>query len=80
MPKTIFTGDNRIVMEALKQARLQAGLKQSELAARIGKDQSWVSLVEGSQRRVDMVEFIEIAKALDVDPVELLREIVGRLG
>ena len=80
MPKTIFTGDNRIVMEALKQARLQAGLKQSELAARIGKDQSWVSLVEGSQRRVDMVEFIEIAKALDVDPVELLREILGRLG
>ncbi|MFA7597182.1 MAG: helix-turn-helix transcriptional regulator [Novosphingobium sp.] len=80
MPKTIFTGDNRTVVEALRQARLQAGLKQAELAARIGKDQSWVSLVEGSQRRVDVVEFIEIAKALDVDPVKLLREILGRLG
>ncbi len=80
MPKTIFTGDNRTVVEALRQARLQAGLKQAELAARIGKDQSWVSLVEGSQRRVDVVEFIEIAKALDVDPVKLLREILGRLS
>ncbi len=79
MPKTIFTGDNRIVVEALKEARLQAGLKQAELAARIGKDQSWVSLVEGSQRRVDVVEFIEIAKALEVDPVALLGGILGRL-
>jgi hypothetical protein len=50
------------------------------LAARVGKDQSWVSLVGGSQRRLDVVEFVEVVRALDGDPVELLREIVGRLG
>lgn len=80
MPKTIFTGANLVVVEAIKAERLRAGLKQEELAARIGKDQSWVSLVENSQRRLDVVEFIQLAEALDVDPAELLREIVGRLG
>lgn len=79
MPKTIFTGANRIVVEALKAERLRAGLKQSELAERIGRDQSWISLIEGSQRRVDVVEFIQLAEALDVDPAALLGEIVGRL-
>ncbi|MHA3791619.1 helix-turn-helix domain-containing protein [Rhizorhabdus wittichii] len=79
MPKSIFTGANLVVVEALKAERLKAGLKQSELAERIGKDQSWISLVEGSQRRVDVVEFIQLAEALDVDPTVLLGEIVGRL-
>lgn len=79
MPKTIFTDANLIVVGALKQERLRAGVKQAELAAKIGKDQSWVSLVEGSQRRVDVVEFIQIARALKVDPNDLLRQIIARI-
>lgn len=79
MPKTIFTGSNQVVVGALRSARLAMGLTQAQLAARMGRDQSWISLIEGSQRRVDVVEFIEMANALDVDPVALLGEIVGRL-
>ncbi|MGD9712995.1 MAG: multiprotein-bridging factor 1 family protein, partial [Thermomicrobiales bacterium] len=52
MPKTIFTGENLAVVQTNKAARLKAGLKQEELAARIGKDQSWLSLVERSQLRL----------------------------
>lgn len=79
MPKTIFTGANKIVVEALRQARLAAGLTQDQLAARIGKDQSHISLIEGSQRRLDVVEFREIAKALGRDPVEMFAEISAKL-
>lgn len=79
MAKTIFTGSNQVVVAALKSARRQAGLKQSELADRLGKDQSWVSLVEGSQRRVDIVEFIDLANALGAEPTELFQQIVLRL-
>lgn len=79
MPKTIFEGENRVVVEAVKNERLRAGLKQEELAERLGKDQSWVSLIENSQRRLDVVEFIKIALALDVAPEVLLAEIVARL-
>ncbi|MGH6697469.1 MAG: helix-turn-helix domain-containing protein [Pseudomonas fluorescens] len=79
MPKTIFTDANLIVIGALKDERLRAGIKQAELAKKIGKDQSWVSLVEGSQRRVDVVEFIQIAKALGADPIDLLRQIIDQM-
>jgi len=79
MPKTIFTDANLIVIGALKDERLRAGIKQAELAKKIGKDQSWVSLVEGSQRRVDVVEFVQIAKALGADPIDLLRQIIDQM-
>lgn len=79
MPKTIFTGANQQVVTMLRQARIDAGLKQSEVAARIGRDQSWISLIEGSQRRVDVVEFIEIARAIGAEPVELFRQLAGRI-
>lgn len=79
MPKTIFTGANQVVVEALRASRLAHGLTQRQLADRIGRDQSWISLIEGSQRRVDVVEFVEISKALGVDPAKLLAEIASRL-
>lgn len=80
MPKTIFTGANRAVVEVVRQARLDAGLTQAQLAARIHRDQSHVSLIEGSQRRLDVVEFFEIARALGRDPVELFGAIAMHLG
>lgn len=79
MPKTIFTGANRAVVEVLKAARLEAGLTQAELADRIERDQSHVSLIEGSQRRLDLVEFHQIARALGRDPVELFAAISAAL-
>lgn len=79
MPKTIFTGANQVVVETLRAYRLANGLTQRQLADRIGRDQSWISLIEGSQRRVDVVEFVEIAKALGVNPAKLLADIAGRL-
>lgn len=79
MPKTIFTDANLIVVGALKDERLRAGMKQAELAKKIGKDQSWVSLVEGSQRRVDVVEFVQLSKAVGADPIELLRQIIDKM-
>ena len=75
MPKTIFTGANQVIVEVLRRTRERSGLTQEELASRIERDQSHVSLIEGSQRRLDLVEFIRIAEALGRDPVDLFREI-----
>jgi transcriptional regulator with XRE-family HTH domain len=80
MPKTIFSGANRAVVEVIRRARLDAGLTQAELAARLGRDQSHISLIEGSQRRLDVVEFYEMARALGADPVELFADVAARLG
>ena len=80
MPKTIFSDENMVVVEVVKAARIAAGLKQTDLAERIEKDQSWVSLVEGSQRRLDVVEFIKLAQALGIRPSTMLDEIVEKIA
>ena len=80
MPKTIFSDENMVVVEVVKAARIAACVKQTDLAERIEKDQSWVSLVEGSQRRLDVVEFIKLAQALDIRPSTMLDEIVEKIA
>jgi transcriptional regulator with XRE-family HTH domain len=65
----------RIVGACLAAARRRANVTQQELAARLGKPQSFVSEYERGQRRVDVVELLVISRALGVDPLELLAEI-----
>jgi transcriptional regulator with XRE-family HTH domain len=60
------------------KARKSAGLTQRELAKRLHKPQSFVAKYEGGERRVDVLEFIEICKAIEADPNKLLRILVQR--
>ncbi|MBT9444554.1 MAG: helix-turn-helix transcriptional regulator [Hyphomonadaceae bacterium] len=79
MPKTVFTGAHRHLVEVLVEARDKAGLTQVELAEKVGKNQKFISLIERSQRRVDVLEFYVLAKAMGADPVKLYAEVVKRL-
>ena len=79
MPKSVFGGAHRHLVETLADARRRSGLTQRELAARLGKDQSFVSLVEGGQRRVDVLEFVAIARALGEEPVTLFSSLYTAL-
>lgn len=77
MPKSIFDGAHFCVVEALISARKRSGLTQAEVAAKIGRDQTVISTIERSQRRVDILEFIALARAMNEDPVALFAEIVA---
>lgn len=79
MPKSVFSGSHRFLVETLIEARRAAGLTQAQVAARVGKDQSFMSLIEGSQRRVDVLEFYALAKAMGADPIELFRAVAAKL-
>ncbi len=79
MPKSVFSGAHSALIETLVEARQRAGITQAELAHRVGKDQSFISIVERSQRRVDVLEFYALARALGADPVALFAEVVRRL-
>lgn len=79
MPKTIFSGEHRHLVDVLVRARKAVGLTQAELGRRIGKNQKFISLIEQSQRRVDVIEFFALAKALRVSPSKLFREVAVRL-
>lgn len=61
-------------------ARNNADLNQEELAEALGKPQSFVSKYENGDRRIDVVEFLAIAKALKADPVQLLRALIKKLS
>jgi transcriptional regulator with XRE-family HTH domain len=63
-------------MEALVSARTQAGLTQRELARRLGRSHSFVGKVESGERRLDVLEFVELAGALGVDPRKLIGQIL----
>lgn len=78
MSKSAFTAAHSALVNALAQTRRDMKLQQAELAAKLGKDQSYISNIERGQRRVDVVEFYAIARAMDVDPIALFSEIVAK--
>jgi len=59
----------------LTDARIKAGLTQIDVAIRLGRPQSFVSKYESGERRLDVVEFLEVCASVEVDPVNLLSEI-----
>ncbi|MEW6543204.1 MAG: helix-turn-helix transcriptional regulator [Nitrospirota bacterium] len=52
-----------------------AGLTQQDLARRLGRPQSYVSKYELRERRLDVIEFVRITRALSADPCEIIRRI-----
>ena len=61
-------------------AREKAVMTQQKLAKRLGTHQSFVAKYEGGERRLDVIEFITIARAIGADPLRLLRTLVQKLG
>jgi transcriptional regulator with XRE-family HTH domain len=64
------------VIAAIVEAREAADLTQRELAAKLRRSDSFVWKIEAGERRVDVLEFIEIANCLSVEPVELMRRVM----
>jgi transcriptional regulator with XRE-family HTH domain len=58
-------------------ARKSAGLTQADLALRLRHHQSLVARIESGERRIDVVELVVLARALDADPASFL-EVVDR--
>lgn len=64
---------------ALKNARLAAQLSQASVAERLSKPQSFVSKYEQGQKQLDVVEFLDIVKAIGADWIEVLAD-AGLVG
>jgi transcriptional regulator with XRE-family HTH domain len=70
--KSVHSPDQTAFCELMVAARKAAGLTQHALAFRLKKPQSFVAKYEGGERRIDVVEFVAIARALDANPIKLL--------
>ena len=75
MRKTLESARHLALIDFLIKKRASAGMTQAELAARLGEYQSFVARLESGQRRVDVVEFLELAEILKFDSAVALQQI-----
>ncbi|GFM51817.1 transcriptional regulator [Pseudomonas cichorii] len=73
--KTIHNTRYQALLQLLLESRETAGLTQKELATRLGRPQSFVSKTENAERRLDVIEFLEVCKGIGVDPYGVLRRV-----
>lgn len=79
MPRSVFTDAYAAFRDTLVAVRKDAGVTQVELAERLGKPQQFVSKYERGDRRVDLIEFVAVCRALRVDPKEGFALVLRRL-
>jgi transcriptional regulator with XRE-family HTH domain len=63
------------LQEVLIQVRRAKNLTQVEVANRLNKPQSFVSKYESGERRLDVIEFLEVCKALNANPLSIMRDL-----
>lgn len=72
MPKPIHTERHRKFRALLVEARRANGLTQIQVAAKLGKPPSYVAKYELGERRLDVLEFLDIAAAIGFDPHQVI--------
>ena len=77
MQKSLKSAEYARFIEVLVAARHEAGIPQQALAEKLGRPQSFIAKYEGGERRIDVVEFIAIARALGADPLRLFKEFLA---
>lgn len=75
MPRSVYTARYRRLCKLLIDARVAASLTQEELASRLERPQSYVSKYERGERRLDVVEFLQIVRALDLEASYVVAEL-----
>ena len=78
MPNSLRSRRHRALVSVIVDARKAAGLTQRDLAAKLRVPQSLIAMIESYQRRVDVIEFLDLCRALKVPPHELLDQLLKR--
>lgn len=60
----------------LRAKRKAAGLTQTSVAARLNKPPSYVAKYEAGDRRLDVLEFLDIAAVIGFDPSRFVRDLL----
>jgi len=77
MQKSLKSAEYARLIELLVAVRHEAGIRQQALAKKLGRPQSFVAKYEGGERRIDVIEFIAIARAVGADPLKLFRDFLA---
>ena len=72
MPRSSRSPRHLRLTELLTEHRDAAGLTQEDVAQRLRRPQSFVSKYESGERRLDVIELIEVCEALGIDPRKII--------
>ena len=61
------------MINSLKILRQQQGISQRELAIKLNKAHSYIGRIETFERRLDVVDLINIARALNLSDKEIVK-------
>jgi len=75
MTESVHTARYRRLRELLIEARTSRDLSQTALAEKLGRVQTFVSKYERGERRLDLIEFLEVTRVLGVDPHQVMRRV-----
>lgn len=75
MPVSRHTARYKRLQTALKAARKASGLTQAQVGERLGQPQSFVNKYESGERRLDVIEFLDVARVLKLEVQALLRDL-----
>ena len=79
MTSSMHNSASDLLAKTVIELRKSAGLNQRELAAALGREHSYIGRIETGQRRIDLVEWVQILRALKVEPEQGIAKIVSRL-
>lgn len=79
MARSLSNEAYRQFIAGLVNARRDLGVTQVELADRLAMPQSYISKVERCERRLDVIEFVAIARALSIEPADLLQAVLQNM-
>ena len=80
LTKSLHSPEHAALCRLLLAARRKAGLTQQDVAKRLKRPQSFVAKVEGGERRLDVLEFIDFTRAIEADTSKVLRALLKGRG
>jgi transcriptional regulator with XRE-family HTH domain len=79
MRDTLRSPRQQFLRALLRELRKRHHLTQSQLAKRLAKPQSFVAKYERGERRLSVIEFIDVVRALGAEPTAVLRHLVDAI-
>jgi transcriptional regulator with XRE-family HTH domain len=70
--ETILTKRHKRLVAALIAERKKAGINQVALAKKLKRSQTFIARMESGRRRIDVIEFLDLAEAIGFDAPKLL--------
>lgn len=71
--KSIHSEPYQRLLALLIEHRKQASITQQQLSKALSRPQSFVSKYERGERRLDVIEFLEVCRHLDADAAQILK-------